>query len=167
MKLRKLALAAIAMLAVTGCSPMKSTYSVEIKQTPAKVFVWITEPDRIKLWLGGLKETQILTEGGLRVGARDRMILEMPEGKYVMETEVLDFQADKFIKVKATVPEGFDQVIVYTLEDIGGATRLTFESETDMKHWMANVMLPLWWPDAEKKMQSDLAKLKELAETRG
>ncbi len=92
------------------------------------------------------------------------MTLEMPEGQYVMESEVLAFETEKMIKVKATIPEGFDQVIAYTLEDTGGATRLTFQSETTLKHWMANLMLPLWWPDAEKKLNADLQRLKTLAE---
>jgi len=153
------------MLALAGCGPQESRYVIEIRQPPAKVWPWVTEPDKLEQWIGGVKEIKPLTDDKvLRVGAREQMILEMPEGRYVMESEVLAFETARMIRVKAVVPDGFDQIIEYTLDDTGGATRLTFSSQTTLKHWVANLLLPLWWPDAEKKLNSDLARLKALAE---
>lgn len=155
----------VAALSLFGCAPQKTKIVVEIAQSPTKVYSYLTESEKMKQWIGGLKKITPLTRTGLNVGAKAEMLLELPDGKYNITSEVLAFEPDRMIAIKAFMPDGFDETIVYRLEPVGSSTRLTFEGETELKNWIAQIMAPLWWPDAEKKLQADLERLKRLAET--
>lgn len=167
MKMRIAAIAMGSLLLLSGCSPAKSKMAVQIDKAPSVVYAWVTEPEKCAKWIGNIKEFKALTEGGTKVGAKARQVMVMPEGTYEMTSEVLEFEPNKLVKVRITMGdggEGIDGTVTYSLEDLEGRTKLTYDSEMRMSHWMANLMMPLWYPDAEKKMSEDLARLKSLAE---
>lgn len=140
--------------------------SVVINKPAEEVFPWLTEPDKLTKWIGGLTESKALTEGGLRVGAKSQETVEVGEERTLMQVEVMEVAPPKLLVVRIT-SEGFDGDARYTLEPEGGATRLRYVGDFTYKVFMMKLLEPLITPAAQGKLEQDLNVLKGLVESGG
>lgn len=141
----------------------RNTATIQIERPPAQVFPWVTEPDRLKQWIGGLVESTPLTDEGLKVGARSREVVVVGNGRHEMETAVTDLEAPSrlVLEIKS---EGLKVDARYDLVESGGGTFLSYACISRYEQPLARLMEPLVTREAQKKIETDLAHLKGLVE---
>jgi uncharacterized protein YndB with AHSA1/START domain len=156
----------VAAMAVSGWprGVVTNVAEVQLSAPPAAVFPFLVEPDRLKAWLGGLTESVPLTEGGPRLGARSREVVV--EGHQTMEmvTEITGFEHNRLLEVHIT-GDGFTMDAAYRLWESSGGTRLRYEAETKFEPVMFRLLAPIIQPEVQQKLERDLRRLKQLAES--
>jgi len=149
-----------------GANELKS--SVEIGRSPSAVWPWITQAERQKQWVGWLVDIRPVGERRDGVGAREIWVMEdKNNNNQLMEImgELTAVEVNKFVEVKLSSAELFDGTASYKLTDLGdGRTRMETVGKYHFQSAFARLLLPVIMPQARKKMEKDLAKLKELIE---
>jgi uncharacterized protein YndB with AHSA1/START domain len=141
-----------------------ATHNVEVLITaqPEQVFPFLVEPERLKQWMNGLKESKPLTEGGVRVGARSEEIVEEEGRRMVVLTEITHLEFNRTLVVKLE-NEIFDAVSTYELLAAIGGTNVKHSLETSYKGMM-KLMAGMIGGMVQKKLEGDLHRLKAVAE---
>ena len=140
---------------------MRYTATTVIARSAADVFPLLTEPELLKRWIGGLESSVPLTEGGLRLGARSRETVVEGGRRMAVESEVVELDPPRLIAV--TLDGAAQGLVRYTLNEVSGGSTLVYECELRFKGLMA-LLAPLARGPAQAKVESDLARLKALAE---
>jgi uncharacterized protein YndB with AHSA1/START domain len=143
--------------------------TVEISQPANVVFRWVTEPQRIKSWVGWLVEIRSLTPGKEGVGARAVWVMEdRNNNNQRMEIAAVytRYEPERLIEASLDVPQGFTGTVVYELEPLDASrTRLTYRANYQYHHWLAKLLEPVISRSARQKMDEDLLRLKQKAES--
>jgi len=171
-----LALVSLIVLAVVillGLSTRESSKvmvaSVEIARPPAEVWPWLTETEKLKAWIGWLKEVRPLTPPPDRVGSRSVWVMEDQNNngqKMEMTDELLEYDPPRRLKVSIRSDEGFSGEALYTLEDLGnGRTLLTQRSSFVFDKWFFKLLSPLIMGSAQKKAAADMQTMKARVES--
>ena len=140
--------------------------SVEVARPPQRVWAWMCEPDKVTRWVGWLKgieaDRSTPAEG---VGHRETWVMDDPNSKTGMRipAEFTAWDPPHSMSGRIRMPETFDGEFTYTLEDLGGRTRVTQVSDWRY-HGISWLLEPLVTPEAQKKMVQDITRLKTLAE---
>lgn len=162
-----LALAAVGALVVSGLLYSGSKYQAEVViQAPAaEVYRWLTEPEKLKQWVGGLVDSRPLDDR-LKPGARSVETIEDGGVSFQMETEALEVVPEKLLtfRLSAEGDFGFEGVSRYTLSETAGATRLALTQEIRYKSFFLKAISPLLAGQVEQKLDADFGTLKRLAE---
>jgi uncharacterized protein YndB with AHSA1/START domain len=160
---------ALAILALLGLGMRESSGrlqgAVEIDRSPAEVFAWLSQKDKLTRWVGWLVEVR--ETGPLQVGARRVWVMHDPNLGRPIEivADVEAYEPPRRLSVHTAMAGGFDGNASYTVVDLGaGRTRLETDSRFQFHHWLARLMKPLVARAARRKMHEDLARLKALAE---
>jgi hypothetical protein len=112
----------------------------------------------------GLVESTALTEGGARVGARSREVVEERGQRSELETEITSHVPNEALQARIT-SKGFVTLSTYRLqEEGGGLTRLTSALESRYTMLLPRLIAPLVTRQAQKKLEADLDRLKRLVE---
>lgn len=135
--------------------------SVEIAKPPAKVWPWITEPDKLKSWVSWTVETRRIDDKHLVLVMADA---NNNNERVEIHDEIVAMDAPRSLTVKQWATGAFTGESRFTLVDLGGKTRVETISTFRYDHWMARLFEPLITPEASKKEVADFAKLKELVE---
>ncbi len=142
--------------------------SIEVNRPPAEVWLWITEPDKLKGWVTWLVEVRQLTDGPVRPGSRVEWVMQDANNgnrPMVITSETLAFEVGRRLELKLSAPGAFSGVATYALVDLGGGrTRLATDAHYRYDSAFARLMEPLITPAAAKKFDGDMARLKALAE---
>ena len=142
--------------------------SVEIHAAPERIWPWLEESGRLKQWVSWLVEVR--ETPGSTQGAGSRRVWVMRDqnnGGALME---IPFTFTEYAPpARLTAHSGmaglFEGEQVYRLTGLAnGSTRVDSDGQYRYQMWMARLMEPLITPSAEKKMQADLARLKEAVE---
>lgn len=140
--------------------------SIEIAAAPAEVFPWLAASERRCEWMGALTESEPLTEGSPEVGSRFRDVFEDLGRRVELEAEIVELEPPHAMTVQL-VSKVFDATSSQRLEELeGGRTRLTAVIETAYKPRAARLAAPVVTRHAQRRLEQDLARLKELAEGR-
>jgi len=140
--------------------------SIEIAAAPAEVFPWLAASERRCEWMGALAESEPLTEGSPEVGSRFRDVFEEVGQRVELEAEIVDLEPPHAMTVQL-VSKVFDATSSQRLEGLeGGRTRLTAVIETEYKQRAARLAAPVVTRHAQRRLEQDLAHLKELVEGR-
>jgi uncharacterized protein YndB with AHSA1/START domain len=133
--------------------------SLTIRARPETIFPWLVEPDRVARWLGGFVGSELLTEGGVRVGARSRDVVEEDGRRTTRETEIVELEPGRRLGVRIT-SDVVASVATYELRPDGEATRLRYTSDVTFVglRWMA--LGPLLLPRLKSNADRDLAALR-------
>jgi uncharacterized protein YndB with AHSA1/START domain len=147
---------------------MRSSASVHIDRPPAAVFPYIEEPAKLRLWVSGLAETVRLTPGETRVGTQFRNITQQPNGKRAeAQGEIIAFEQNQRIAYRVN-DGGFLAVIEYSLAESAGHTLLTQTLTTTPQNPLLKLLFAFMGPmvsgQARKRLETDLAKLKQVVE---
>lgn len=138
--------------------------SIEIAAAPAEVFRWLAASERRCEWMGALTESEPLTEGSPEVGSRFRDVFEDLGRRVELEAEIVEIEPPRAMTVHLD-SRVFDATSSQRLEELeGGRTRLTAVIETEYKQRAARLAAPVVTRHAQRRLEQDLARLKELVE---
>ena len=137
--------------------------TVEIAAPAARVFPRLVGSEQRCQWMGKLVESEPLTEGPPQVGSRFRDVFEDFGQRIELEAEVTEFQPDELLRVFLR-SKAFEATTTQRLEERDGCTRLRTEIETRYTLRGARLLGPLVGRSAQRQLEADLARLKELVE---
>lgn len=98
--------------------------SVSIDAPPDAVFPYLVEPAKLRQWIRGLVETRPIGDPEPKPGARSTEVVEQDGEHIELETEIVEMEKDKRLKVRITT-QGMLAESEYTLRPFDGKTRLT------------------------------------------
>lgn len=162
-------LAVVVLLALGGGrGESRHETSVEIAKPASVVFTWITEPERVKSWVGWLVEIKSLTPGQTGVGAREVWVMEDRNNnnqRMDIEAQFTKHETDRLVEARLSLPEGFTGTVTYELQPLdANRTRLRYSGSFRYEHWLAKLLEPVISRSAQQKLEEDLARLKQKAE---
>lgn len=145
---------------------MKISITIEIRNTPEKIFYWLEDPSRAMEWMTSVSKTEIIKETPNMVGTTFRELIEENGRGTEMRGVVTDFVSNK--RLAFHLEGEFNSVEVnYTLQEKGEITQLSQNAEIQFKG-LLRVLSVLFSPILKKKVKDqarrELAKLKELCE---
>jgi uncharacterized protein YndB with AHSA1/START domain len=162
-------LAVIVLLALGGGRGESSLVaSVDIGRPAHVVYTWISQPERLKSWVGWLVDIHSLTPGEVGAGARQVWVMEDRNNnnqRMDIHTEMTRVEPGRVLVANLTAKEGFTGDVTYELQPLdAGSTRLLYRASYKFDHWLAKLMEPLITRSAQQKLEEDLARLKQKAE---
>ena len=151
----------------TWFEKMKHQICIEINASPERVFPWIDDPERLRAWLPSLVENEILQETDNKIGSSFRQVYLERGRRMEMRGVVTAYEPNRRLACQIR-GDAFDLNVDYRLDDLGGRTRLTQDSEVRMKgifKVIGVVMSPLMRKASTKQAEDSFLKLKTLAES--
>ena len=159
-----LALAAVAgaLLWILGGRMAVHQADTAINGAPERVFSYLTEPELLTRWMGGLVESRPLGDGRLAIGARSREVIEDNGRRITVESEVVGLEPGRLLAVNLT-GDMFDIASRYRLEPAGPGTNLHHTLETRYKG-VTRLFAPFLRGAVQRKVEADLARLRAVVE---
>jgi uncharacterized protein YndB with AHSA1/START domain len=136
------------------------SHTVEIARSPAEVFPWLLEEDKVPRWTGHLERYERLDDGAIGPGSRIRQVLEVSGRTIDVELEVTAYEPPSGAQTRFST-NGIEVVSSYALEAAGAGTRLTQSIEAKPSGLSARMLVPLVQPRLEQKLTEDLERLRE------
>ncbi len=137
---------------------------IDIDRPAPEVWAWIAEPPKVKQWVSWMTEIES-KPGPQELGRED---------EWVMEDEQMDEPIRIHGKITAWDPphrlvQHVDHAMfvgdyTYTLTETNGRTHLATTGTFEYLHPVWKIFEPLVTPEAKKKHDGDLARLKQLVE---
>ena len=127
----------------------------------AQIWPWLVEAPRLKQWLGGFVDSIPEGGGGLRVGARSKELIDLDGRRWELLSEVTALDPHHRIRLHM-VGDGFEDDSEYVLFEHDGVTTVTYKNDAHYSMLFARLMSPIICHDVERKVQTDLAKLRGL-----
>jgi carbon monoxide dehydrogenase subunit G len=147
---------------------MQYLYTLDINAPAERVFEWIHDPEKHKLWLPGVEETRYVGpyDPDNPVGAKFKQ--KIREGGRVKEYdgEVTAFARPKHLAVRLFGPQ-FSVTADYLLTPLAGGTRLDYTADFSGGSWFCRLMVRVFGFFVRGMLRRQMAKLKQLAETEG
>lgn len=138
--------------------------SIEIARPPKDIWPWLTEPEKMKSWIGWLVEVRRLTPPPDGVGSKAVWVMEDRNNhneKMEIADEVVEYDPPRRIKVRFSSVEGFDGEGVFTLTELGNRrTRVDQVGEYRFHQWWVKLLVPMIMPSARTKAVEDMQRLK-------
>jgi uncharacterized protein YndB with AHSA1/START domain len=142
--------------------------SIEIARPPKDIWPWLTEPERMKTWIGWLVEVRELTPPPHGVGSMAVWVMEDRHNnneKMEISDEVVEYEPPRRIRVRFSSARMFDGEGAFTLTELGnGRTRVDQVGEYRFHHWLSRLFLPLIVHSAGAKALEDMERLKSKVE---
>ncbi len=136
--------------------------SIHLNRTPAQVFPFLAEPQKLLLWQLDLISSEMLTEGPLRIGSRFHEVRRMGPRETEIRAEITDFDADQCLATRTeTKPAA---TVRYELHPEEGGTRLRY-AFTLQTAGLMRLMEPMIGSSVRKGTEADLARLRQLVES--
>jgi uncharacterized protein YndB with AHSA1/START domain len=136
------------------------SHTVEIARSPAEVFPWLLEEDKVPRWTGHLERYERLDDGVIGPGSLIRQVLEVSGRTIDVELEVTAYEPPSGAQTRFST-NGIEVVSSYALEAAGAGTRLTQSIEAKPSGLSARMLVPLVQPRLEQKLTEDLERLRE------
>ena len=135
------------------------SHSVEIPRSPAEVFPWLLEEDKVPRWTGHLERYERLDGGPLGRGSRLRQVLDVSGRTIDVQLEVTGYEPPSGAQTRFST-NGIEVVNSYALEAAGAGTRLTQTFEAKPSGLTARMLVPVVQPRLERKLTEDLDRLR-------
>jgi uncharacterized protein YndB with AHSA1/START domain len=136
------------------------SHTVDIPRTPADVFPWLFDEDKVPRWTGALESYRV--EGGaVRAGSRVRQVLQVGDRRIDVDMEVTRHEPPHSAETRFAT-NGIDVVNAYRLEAAGAGTRLSQSLEANPTSFKARLLIPVLQPRLERKLTEDLERLRGL-----
>jgi uncharacterized protein YndB with AHSA1/START domain len=138
--------------------------TTEINATPERLWPWLDEGDRAKQWVHGLTEVRRKSSSADPVGTTEVWVMRDDSNKPLEVTGTCtEYVKPSRLSVHLSAPGSFDGDQTYQLTDLGGGrTRLEMTGRFRYATWFARLMEPFITPSAQRQMEQDIARLKEL-----
>lgn len=135
------------------------SHTVEIPRSPAEVFPWLLDEDKVPRWTGGLEAYERLDDGALGRGSRVRQVLEVSGRRIDVELEITAYNPPSGAETRFST-NGIEVVNAYALEPAGTGTRLTQSVDAKPSGFTARMLVPVVQPRLEEKLTQDLERLR-------
>lgn len=161
---------AVAVLAFLSSRPGADELKVivDVNKPPAAVWNYLEEPEKLKSWVGWLKEIREATPGKRGVGTSQVWVMEdRNNGNAAMEItgEVIAYEPDRSKTIRATVPGVFSGQTEYLVENLGGGrSRLIQHGRYTFNSAFTKLFTPLIMNSAASKGKEDMQRLKQKVE---
>lgn len=140
----------------------RTEHTIEIAAPRERVFAWLTEPELMLRWVGGLRAFRPLDpEPG--PGARAEQVVELGGRRMDVRSEITRFEPERAVEAQLH-GKGFEVETAYALEAADGATRVRATVHTRLHGLGGRLLGGVVERGAQRKLESDLARLKELVE---
>jgi len=146
---------------------MRTEYGIEVNCPPARLWPYLEEPDKQKLWMKGLLENVATSTQQTGVGATFKM--KIKEGGKIAEYfgEVLKYERNKLLGIKlwGGPLKDMEVFVDYTLIDLNGRTQLDYLAIMEIKGLMMKIFSPLFKAFSMMQLKSFFKTMKRLAES--
>jgi uncharacterized protein YndB with AHSA1/START domain len=138
-------------------------HTVEIERPPGAVFPYLTEPDRLLRWVGGLRS--FVPEDGeeAQVGSRSRQRMRVAGREWDFKGEILELEPHKRLVV-CVRGHGLQMTNTYVLEPTGKGTRLAVGARTELGRVFGRLLGGFVRHEGQRKLETDLGRLAKLVE---
>jgi len=146
----------------------RSSAAVEINRPASQVFHHITDDQLVKRWVAGLIGLTHIPQAGLKV--RDRLTAVIVEDDRRIEVQLIVTAVEPNRHLKFTVNSSGDPTLGFrgecegVLTETDGHTRLSLSAEMQYFGIFTRVIEPFKTIAVQKKLEADLARLKEQVE---
>lgn len=135
--------------------------TVELGVPPAVAMRWLTEPSKLRRWVGWLAEVKGDTTAAA-LGRRQEWVMDDGKsGAITLAIEITGWSPPDSMRVKLSVPGLVEGDNRYVLEDLLAGTRLTVTGKYTHPNLVVALLEPLATPEAQAKLRADLARLRE------
>ena len=141
-------------------------FAIEINRPAAQIFPQLVAGERRMRWMAALKESKQVTDGAPGLGTRFDDVFEDHGQRFEIEAEIVEFEPGKRLALDL-VASAFESRVTQTLDEKDGTTLLTTSIETEYKSALARLMSGVVTGHAQKQLEEDMARLKELMESQG
>jgi uncharacterized protein YndB with AHSA1/START domain len=139
--------------------------AVTIHKPAEAIWPWLYEPEKLKSWVTWLKEVRPDTPP--QVGVKGVWVMADANNNN-KPMEIYDVyesvRPNREFTVTLTAAEGFKGRATYRLTPTDGGTLLECDEQVTFDSALIRLMTPLVMREAEKKMDSDFARLRTLIE---
>ena len=145
---------------------MKFTYTMDLNCTPEKVWYWLGDPERAKVWQTNVSKTEILEKTPNWIDTTFRETIEENGGSTEMQGIVTDYRENHSLAMHMNGKYNVVDV-EWSIEGLGKYTRLTMNSNIQFKSFLRFISIILWPAfkrNIQKQLDREYAKLKELCE---
>jgi uncharacterized protein YndB with AHSA1/START domain len=142
---------------------VRNEHAVEIERPPAAVFPYLTEPERLLRWVGGLREFVPVNGDVARTGSRSHQRLRIGARDWRFEGEVLELDLERRLVV-CIRGRGLEMTSTYELEPTDAGTRLVVRVQTQFTRMFARLLGGIVELEGQRKLEADLGRLAELVE---
>lgn len=157
----------VAAVWILGGKQREYSTGLEIKAAPESVFYLLTNPDAQKKWSSGLEVVgQYTSAENSSVGETvktARVVKDAAGNQTTFEDQVIRFEQNKSLSVQSVNSSGV-MTSIYQLEAKDGQTYLTYRVKQDHTG-LGRFWAPLVEDNTQLKIDGDIRKLKEIAET--
>lgn len=138
---------------------------IVIKRPREQVAAYSADPDNAPIWYVNIKEVQWESQPPLALGSRIAFVATFLGRRLAYTYEIIDFQPGSRL-VMSTQEGPFPMETTYIWEDAAdGATRMTLRNRGSPSGF-SNLVSPLMASSMRRTNQKDLAKLKEILESK-
>jgi uncharacterized protein YndB with AHSA1/START domain len=137
------------------------SYSVELAQPPEAVFPWLLEQDKVPRWTSDLARYE--ADAPLRTGAHVKQVLRLGSSDLVLDLELTRYDPPRAVESR-TETNGVKLTITYAVDPAGTGTRLTQTLEAKAASLTARMVIPVVQGRLEKKVVTDLERLRSVVE---
>ncbi len=142
--------------------------SIEIARPPEEIWRWVTEPEKLRQWVGWLDRVEPdSTSPPEGIGHKETWVMNDPRLKQELHVPgtITLWEPPNQMGVHIEVPDMFVGDVLYSLEDLGnGRTRVKQDGRVRYQNRMAALMEPMVTPDAMRKLFDDMKRLREKVE---
>jgi uncharacterized membrane protein len=141
---------------------------IDIAKPAGTVFAWVSQPAKLKSWVGWMVDVRDLTPSQSGVGSRQVWVMEDRNNNNQLmniASEVTRHEPDRVLESRVSAAEGFTGEVRYELEPIDASkTKLTYVANYKFEHWLAKLLEPIISRSAQQKLEEDLQRLKQQVE---
>ena len=117
---------------------MNIKQSIIIKALPKVVYAYLEDPEKQKLWITGLVNTEYLDKD------QKNFVVHIKEGSKVKEYKGSTIDHNKPYLLKVSLGDkNFTVITTYTLEEVNSCTKLNYHAEIVLHSLLAKVMFTL------------------------
>ncbi|MGC1685180.1 MAG: SRPBCC family protein [Candidatus Acidiferrales bacterium] len=146
--------------------------AIDINRPAADVFRWISRPELMEQWFGGISEITRISPAGdaERIGDRFRAVeigrdQASPTNLTITVTEIVPDRRFGIEIVSFGDPTtSFTEEAKYRLSEMNGTTHVVVDAQTTFQGKLSQSFEPFITSAAKKKFQHDLERLKALVE---
>jgi len=128
------------------------------------VFAYLVPSERRLRWMSALKESEQVSEGPPGLGTKFRDVFEDHGQRFEIDAEVVEYEPQTRVAIRL-VASAFESTVTQTLAESDGGTRLATRIDTEYKSALARLMSGVVTGHAQKTLEDDLARLKDLLES--
>ena len=140
------------------------TATETISADPDRVFDYATDPANDPVWVGGIREAELLGQPPLGKGSSVRRVASFMGRRieYVLEVAELDPASRLAMR---SVRSPFPMAVTYSFEPVGGGTRMSIRVEGDKPGGIYRLAGPFLPRMVRRSVAADLRRLKGLVES--